>query len=820
VDKNLPDTARQEAGKKKYAEVITSNAITARGVVNIHKVKSTYYLEIPFSLMKRPMLLAGRVSEISPNREIIAGEMPSGPWMVEWDADEERVYLLDAASRSVVDPREAIATGFRRNNLKPVIKAFPVKAVNPDSTAVVIDASKFFCGDEKHLSPFAPASPLDVLLGTSRMKGTFKGDMSSIVDFKSFPSNFTFRSQMVYTVGDNPFTAIMTASMILLPDTPMRPRLRDPRVGLFADSKQRYSENTDRVESIAYIKRWRLAPSPADEERYRRGELVVPEKQIVFYVDNAFPAKWRPWLKEGIEDWQAAFEQVGFKEAIIARDYPDGEEFDPEDTRHSCLIYASVLTANAMGPSWTDPRSGEIINASVYFYHNVLKLLHDWRFVQTAAIDPAARARVHDMEVMGPMLRYLVAHEIGHTLGLMHNMRGSYAYPVDSLRSPSFTARNGTTASIMDYARYNYVAQPGDNVTWLLPPRLGPYDMFAIRWAYQPIPGVSTPDEEQPVLNRWVLEKGNDPRYRYGAQEVLTDMDPAAASESLGDDAIKATGYGLNNLKILARHLVEWTAREGEGYDYTREMWQETCKQFARYMGHARKYIGGNFIEYPVHGDGKPGGFTPVPREKQREALACIIKWLKEYPAWILDRDVVAMFEPGNDPVNDFIVSQVRVLASGSMLGKVGFTAKTSPDPYTQDEYLADLHDLIFENTIKGNDLSWTERNMQYAFLHTVFGALNLHDPEVVVPPARKFAEVAFLYHDMTPRAMASYLEEHALTASTNESDLKINARKLYYTRLLETRELLRRRVKSSRGELKSHYAYLLYEIDRALEKR
>ncbi|MDR2414828.1 MAG: DUF5117 domain-containing protein, partial [Odoribacteraceae bacterium] len=456
--KESADTAQQIVEKKKYSDVITKDAVTFKGLIDIHRVKSTYYLEIPRHVFGKPMLLAGRVSEISNNREIIAGEMPSQPRLVEWATDNEKVYLLDANNIATVNPAETIAIGFKRNNLKPVMKAFPVRAFSPDSTALVIDVTKFFCGDEKHLSPFALTNPLELLFGISRMKGTFKPELSAILSCKSFPENFTFRTRMAYTVTDQPFTAIMTTSMILLPAEPMRPRIGDKRLGFFTDKRQVYSEKKNRVETISLVNRWRLEPRPEDQERFDKGEKVVPERPITFYIDNAFPAAWRPWLREGIEDWQIAFEEIGFKQAIVAKDYPEDELFDPDDTRHSCLVYASTPTANAMGPSWTDPRSGEIINASVYFYHNVLKLLHDWRFIQTATVDPAARLEVYDMETMGPLLRYLVAHEIGHTLGLMHNMRGTYAYPVDSLRSPAFTEKHGTTASIMDYARYNYVA--------------------------------------------------------------------------------------------------------------------------------------------------------------------------------------------------------------------------------------------------------------------------------------------------------------------------------------------------------------------------
>lgn len=817
-------TSKKEGEKKSYEDIITADAETSEGLMDIHKVKKTYYLEIPYALMGKPMLLSSKVSSISDNADVIAGQMPVDPLMVEWGCDEDNVYLLDADIKAICDSTQSISKGVALNYMKPVRESFAIKAVNPDSTAVVIDVSKFFCCDEEYMSPFVPASPFDALFGGPKLKGSFQSDMSSILSFNAFPHNIIFRTRMVYTVSGEPFTAVVSVSMIQLPDEPMRPRLADHRIGYFTNSHIEYSEDRDRSEILRYINRWNLQPKPEDMEKYMNGELVEPEKPIIYYVDDAFPEKWRKYLKEGIEDWQMAFEEIGFKNAIIAKDYPkDDPDFNPDDIRYSCLRYASTRIANAMGPSWTDPRSGEIIQGSVYFYHDVLKLLHNWCFIQTSVVNPEARKEVFDTETMGPLLRYLVVHEIGHTLGLMHNMRASYAYPVDSLRSPSFTAKYGTTPSVMDYARYNYIAQPGDGVEWLLPPRLGVYDKFAIAWGYKPIFEAETPEDEKPVLNKWILEKGNDPMYRYGEQEIFTYIDPASQSESLGDDAVKASEYGIRNLKVIMENLVDWTAKEGENYDYTKEMYGEVMSQFRRYMGHVTKYIGGNYLEYPVYGDGKPAAFTPVSRKKQQEALEFAFTQIAELPDWMLDKKILGLFDPQNPGIYDYQGNMIKSLLN--TYPKVGYTAKLSDDPYTQEEYINDLYELVFDKTIRGKKLDRSDMNMEYAFVYALFDNLGI----LKDAGKKSFNNAGFAAEDIfagTEGWPCSHIEcrakaleaAEALTASRKESDLKISAKEILFGTLLDIQKIVAKRAESSRGTLQDHYQYLLYEINDVLK--
>lgn len=813
------DAAKKEKTKEEgYSKIITKDAKTKKGLITVHMVKSTLYLEIPLDLMGKQLLFAGRVAEISNNKDVIAGQMPQDPMLVEWSRDDEKVYLQNNISRAVCDENEPIALSLEKNNLKPVIRAFPIKAFNKDSSAVVIDATKLFCADEKPVSPFIPASPFDALFGMKKMKGVFKADLSSIMDFKAFPQNISVKSRVAYTVNGEPFTAVVNLSMILLPDKPMRPRILDPRMGYFSDRKVLYSTDKDQSEKIAYVNRWRIEPKPEDLEKYKRGELVEPAKPIVFYVDNALPEKWKKYIKLGIEDWQPAFEAIGFKNAIVAKDFPaDDPDFDPDDIRYSCFRYATTTVANAMGPSWTDPRSGEIIQGSVYMYHDVLKLLHNWKFVQTAQVDPKARAAVFDEETMGASLRYVASHEIGHTLGLMHNMRASYSIPVDSLRSPGFTEKYGTTTSIMDYARNNYVAQPEDKDVRLIPPLLGVYDIFMIKLGYAPVYDAQTPADEYTTINKWILEKADNPMYTYGEQQVLGTLDPASQSESLGDDAVKASRYGIKNLRYIMDHLLEWSAVENRPYTQTSELYSELTKQYQRYMGHCMAYIGGLYLYKPVAGD-QQKGFVPVSRAKQKEVVQFFFNEFKEQPKWMAPMELMTLFDPNNDMVANLQANILRNLLNSSTLGKVGINAKYSEKPYTQKEYMEDLYQGVWSKTLQGKALDRYERNLQYAYVQYLLKEMELTKE---TEKSKGFSLDSFYTEEIL---MPCQCYEHRLrmaeqmSGNTKEADLKINAKTLYYGQLVKLRELLKNKRVTATGDDRSHYDYLYYELSNSLK--
>lgn len=673
-------------------------------------------ISIPDSALNHQYLLASRVSAISSTADLVAGQMNITPLVVRFTKNDQSVFMHIVQSDAVIDANDPLKCSFDRNVIDPVVKGFRIVGRNRDH--VLIDATNFFCSGDKLITPIKDSDPLAKLLsGRSGIEGTYYPEGSSITAVKSFPDNIMIESQLAFNTrkAAQPYTVRVSRSLLRLPDVPMASRLQDNRVGYFNDMKTLYSSNLDKVENYNIINRWRLEPKDEELADYYAGKLVEPKKKIVFYVDAAFPDKWRKAVKEGIEYWNVAFEAAGFKNVVEARDYPKGDsEFDPDDVRFNCVRYSVTSTPNAMGPSYVDPRSGEILGADVIWYHNVLSLVHNWRFAQTAAVDPRVRTNVFADSVMHESLTYVTAHEIGHCLGLMHNMGASYAFTIENLRDPEFTQKYGTTPSIMDYARNNYVAQPGDmeRGVRLTPPPVGVYDIHAINWGYRLIPGKNMV-EEKPTLDKWIEEKADDPMYEFGAQQVLGLIDPTDQTEDLSNDHVRAGDMAISNLKIIMDNFENWAGEKGRNYEPLQDTYLAMVNQYVRHVGHVYPYIGGVVYKEIRQGGEDAPLRSFIPKEDTRKAL----KWLYSQVRtcdWLAPYRLVSKFEDLPQWRDKMERNVVGVAFSALNLNRIKQGGELDPKKYyTVNEFLDDAFKCVFEGAYASRKLTDTDRHLQ-----------------------------------------------------------------------------------------------------------
>lgn len=717
---------------KGYSDIITEEAQTDSGLFDVHQIDDKYYYEIPDSLFGREMLIVTRIAKTATGLGFGGGKQNTQ--VVRWEKKHKKVLVRVVSYQNVASDSLPIHEAVVNSNFEPVLYAFKVATTGQDSLhpSTVIDATKMYTDDVKTLG---------VAKGNrERYKiSSVDAKRSYIESIKAYPQNIEARHVKTYKSSKPPSNSSMGSisveinnSMILLPADPMKRRYFDRRVGWFARSQVDYGLEAQKSKSLTYLDRWRLEVKVEDEEKFQQGELVEPKKPIVYYIDRATPEKWRPYIKQGIEDWQVAFEAAGFKNAILAKDPPSVEEdpeWSPEDVRYSVVRYLASPIPNANGPHVSDPRTGEILESDINWYHNVMTLLRNWYFVQTAAINPEAQGVAFKDEIMGRLIRFVSAHEVGHTLGLPHNMGSSVAYPVDSLRSASFTQKYGTAPSIMDYARFNYVAQPGDEGVSLMP-NVGPYDKHSIRWGYRPILDRSAMEEKE-ILNEWILDRADDPIYRFGRQQFGV-IDPSSQTEDLGDDAVKASRYGIQNLKRIVPNLIEWTYEAGKNYDDLGELYNQVFGQFNRYMGHVHANIGGVYEYYKTY-EQSGDIYTHVPKVHQQKCLNFLHEQLFETPRWLVNTEITAKIQ-NVGAVKKLRSTQVRVLNSlldfGRLARMIENEALNGAAAYSPMEFLDDMTSGIWSEAYQNKAPDTFRRNLQRAYVDRLIHLLTEDQPK------------------------------------------------------------------------------------------
>ncbi|RAJ81829.1 uncharacterized protein DUF5118 [Chitinophaga dinghuensis] len=726
----IPETPANKNGVKPFASVVTKEMITQQGLFTVHSTpeKDTILFEIDEHLIGRDILAINRIRKVSSGVKMYSGEELCNRTITFEKGPNETILLKLRYQTSLADTASAIYRAVKASNINGIIATLPIRAYGKNNASYVVDVTAIL----KDPGSFVNEAEGDInkFLTVAAMKE------HTVTDIRTYPANVEIAiskngtaDKTLYSKTPVPASLETNTSFIALPEVPMQQRFFDPRVGYFADSYMEYADDQQAVKKRQFINRWRLEPKPADRARYEKGELVEPAKPIVIYIDPATPKQWRPYLIQGINDWRPAFEQAGFKNAITGKEWPEGDSaMNLEDVRYSVLRYAPSEIANAYGPNTHDPRSGEIIQTNIIWYHNIMDLLHDWYLIQAGPNDPRARVAHFDEALMGQLIRFVSSHEVGHTLGLRHNFGSSSQTPVDSLRSISYLQKNGHTASIMDYARFNYVAQPEDSIpAALLYPRVNDYDKWAIEWGYK-LTGARTPVADSKIMSKLATQRlaaNNRLWFGDGESEDRPVMDPRCQTEDLGDNNARANALGIKNLKRVMAEMENWSYEEGHTAENLRRIYDRLLGQFLAYLQQVSMSIGGIQYQLPSNGSDAPA-FIPLPKEKQLEALEYINRELFTTPTWLVDSTFLnkCMLPYTIDYVEDMQIKSVNTVFNPPFFMRLLRTAKQFGEDrtITIPEVLATIRKTVWadlqNNVVK---IDAYHRNMQKAYVGGLF---------------------------------------------------------------------------------------------------
>jgi len=809
---------------KKIDELIKKGSYK-KGLFNTIQVKTDIYFEIPDSLFGRQFLVVNKLSQVpmEVNEAGLNKGMNYENKVISFYHDKvaKKVWVKTIVPQVSSPKNDAITASVKDNFSESIIEVFDIEAQNNDSTAVAIKVNKIFDGNQKSFN--------DVLTNIG-LGGSVKANLSYVENVKTFPENIVVKSQLTTSVNeggvDLAVTLGVTSNIVLLSTTPMQPRLADNRVGYFTEKHWFFNDAQHKMEDQRFITKWRLEPKDEDKEKYLKGELVEPKKPIIYYIDPSTPKQWRQKIIAGVHDWQVAFEQAGFKNAIIAKEpTADDKDFDIDDVRYSVITYAASPKSNAMGPSVVDPRSGEILEADIIWWHNVMTSLHDWMRIQTGPIDPKARGNKFSDEHMGEAIRFVSSHEVGHTFGLKHNMGASFSYPVESLRSKEFTDKMGGTApSIMDYARYNYVAQPEDGVT-AITPKIGLYDKYAIEWGYRWFPNQET---EKASLRKMIEKHEDDPMYFYGEQQsYLSTIDPRSQSEDLGDDAVLASEYGMNNLKRVSENILKWTYEDGKSYINTGKLYYQTIGQWDLYSNHVLANVGGIYLNNTYFGIDKKA-YEAVPADMQRKAVNYLNENVIQLPKWLFFNDILdKTYAIKNSPMGPYEQTPYT-LAREMQYGLIY-------NLFTDDRLLRMLENELKHQELNSKEKIYTVENLFDQVRSAAFDKKsNLTILEkmtqknyvdaLIVSTNKLFEKttVAGLTIDQNLQVptICNYLDEEKMARNINYSSMKRVSEVTTYKRaeLQRVLTLLNKKKNNGDASTKAHYADLIIRIKEALK--